>query len=436
VSKNKNDIDSLTPEIMEQYLQGKLNEDEQYAVEKLMLNSSFESEAMEGFSLNNEGLKEDLVHLNQRLENRIAAEKKNGIAFWLKIAASLTLLAICAYVVVDLTKVSTTAPQVALQEEKIEPKESDQQQVEIEFIVQEEIAIVESPPEKDLIASNYNPKKEITPKQEVVMPQVPAEIEAEAPVENDLDEMILSEAEYNNDMAFAEESAKEDVSGMAKAEQKMSLAAPSFESRSSTPMKKSKMTDSQIKTISGKVTSADDGSPLPGINVILKGSTIGTVTDLEGNYKFDSLPPESEELVFSFIGLASEEVNIENKKILDIALSADVAQLSEVVVTAYGESVEDSQSSYFNAKPSLGMVQYKEYLKTSLRNPDKVSGKVTLKFDIEKDGSLTNFEIKKSLGESYDAEAIRLIKEGSKWVPALKDNKAVKSSARITVKFE
>lgn len=88
--------------------------------------------------------------------------------------------------------------------------------------------------------------------------------------------------------------------------------------------------------ISGKITSAEDGSGLPGVNVVVKGTTIGTVTDAEGYYRLYA--PFDAVLVFSFIGLKSEEV--ESQPTMDVQLQSDVTQLSEVVVTAYGVSTE------------------------------------------------------------------------------------------------
>ncbi|MEM9389933.1 MAG: SusC/RagA family TonB-linked outer membrane protein [Bacteroidota bacterium] len=91
----------------------------------------------------------------------------------------------------------------------------------------------------------------------------------------------------------------------------------------------------QEKKVSGKVTSIDDGSPLPGVNVIVKGTTNGSVTDIDGNYSI-ALPSEGGVLVFSFIGLATEEVEVGNRSVVDVSMSTDVKQLSEVVVTALG----------------------------------------------------------------------------------------------------
>ncbi|WPP52254.1 SusC/RagA family TonB-linked outer membrane protein [Catalinimonas niigatensis] len=85
--------------------------------------------------------------------------------------------------------------------------------------------------------------------------------------------------------------------------------------------------------VSGKVTSSEDGSPLPGVNIIVKGTTVGTVSDIDGNYRI-SVPEGENILAFSFIGYISQEVEINGRSTIDLILSSDARQLSEVVVTA------------------------------------------------------------------------------------------------------
>jgi TonB-linked SusC/RagA family outer membrane protein len=91
----------------------------------------------------------------------------------------------------------------------------------------------------------------------------------------------------------------------------------------------------QDRTISGKVTSAEDGSGIPGVNVVVKGTTTGAVTDVDGNYKF-SVSTEGGFLLFSFIGLETQEIEIGSRSVIDISMASDVQQLSEIVVTGYG----------------------------------------------------------------------------------------------------
>lgn len=90
----------------------------------------------------------------------------------------------------------------------------------------------------------------------------------------------------------------------------------------------------QERTITGKVTSSDDGTGLPGVNVLVKGTTNGTVTDAQGVYTISA--QANSVIIFSFIGYVSQEVNIADRTSLDIQLASDVTQLNEIVVTAQG----------------------------------------------------------------------------------------------------
>ncbi|MBX2969772.1 MAG: TonB-dependent receptor [Cyclobacteriaceae bacterium] len=90
----------------------------------------------------------------------------------------------------------------------------------------------------------------------------------------------------------------------------------------------------QDRTVTGRVTSADDGSSLPGVNVVLKGTTLGTNTDVDGRYSI-SIPSSGGTLVFSFIGLRSQEAEVGSRSVVDVSMQTDITQLSEVVVTGY-----------------------------------------------------------------------------------------------------
>ena len=89
------------------------------------------------------------------------------------------------------------------------------------------------------------------------------------------------------------------------------------------------------QTISGTVNDADNGEPLPGVNVLAKGTTIGTVTDVNGSYRL-TIDDEVEVLVFSSIGYATQEVAINSRSTINLSLLPDVQSLSEVVVIGYG----------------------------------------------------------------------------------------------------
>jgi TonB-dependent SusC/RagA subfamily outer membrane receptor len=90
-------------------------------------------------------------------------------------------------------------------------------------------------------------------------------------------------------------------------------------------------------TVTGSVTGAEDGTPIPGVNVLVKGTSVGTVTDIEGNYQI-AVPDDGSVLVFSFIGLVTEEILVGSQSTINMIMSADLTQLEEIIVTAYGTS--------------------------------------------------------------------------------------------------
>lgn len=90
----------------------------------------------------------------------------------------------------------------------------------------------------------------------------------------------------------------------------------------------------QDRSVSGKVTD-DTGEGVPGVNVILKGTTTGTTSDIDGNYKLN-VPSEGGTLVYSFIGMTTQENEIGARSVIDVGMLADARELSEVVITAVG----------------------------------------------------------------------------------------------------
>lgn len=102
----------------------------------------------------------------------------------------------------------------------------------------------------------------------------------------------------------------------------------------------------QDRTVTGRVVSTEDGTAIPGVSVVVKGTATGTVTDSEGRYSLTTSSGST--LVFSFIGLQSQEVIVGDQAVIDISLAADATQLSEVVVTAIGVERNAKEVAYAN----------------------------------------------------------------------------------------
>jgi len=92
---------------------------------------------------------------------------------------------------------------------------------------------------------------------------------------------------------------------------------------------------SQANVITGAVTSAEDGSPIPGVSIVVRGTTIGTITDVDGNYSL-AVPENAIKLMFTFVGMKTVEETIGGRSVIDVTLEVDILGLEEVVVTSLG----------------------------------------------------------------------------------------------------
>lgn len=129
--------------------------------------------------------------------------------------------------------------------------------------------------------------------------------------------------------------------------------------------------DARILQVSGTVTGQDDGLPLPGVNVLLKGTANGTTTDAGGKYVL-SLPDEGGILVFSFIGYAIQEIPVTAQTTVDVVMIQEAQSLNEVVVTALGIEKEKSAVAY-----SVTEVKGEEFTQARENNvANALSGKI------------------------------------------------------------
>lgn len=126
------------------------------------------------------------------------------------------------------------------------------------------------------------------------------------------------------------------------------------------------------QTVTGKVIDGNDGAPLIGASIVIKGTSIGTVTDINGEYKL-VVNSANDFIIFSFIGYLPEEIDVGAKTIIDMSLVMDISELGEVVITALGISREEKSLGY-----SVGKVSSDELTKVAQENVlEALSGKVS-----------------------------------------------------------
>ena len=112
--------------------------------------------------------------------------------------------------------------------------------------------------------------------------------------------------------------------------------------------------------VTGKITSSDDGATLPGVNVVIKGTSTGTTSGADGTYRIDAGSDAT--LVFSFVGYATTEVAVGQKTTIDIVLQTDITGLEEVVVIGYGSVKKTDLTG------AVSLVDPKELTKVNTNN--------------------------------------------------------------------
>lgn len=209
----------------------------------------------------------------------------------------------------------------------------------------------------------------------------------------------------------------------------------------STKMKIIKVSAPSSNLVKGKVTD-DKGEPIIGATVYYKDTNIGTVTDYNGEFAI-AKEKGNKKLIANFIGYNTVEIPVDTSRTMLIAMNEDKQKLNEVVTVGYGKRkkstvagstvISDNQTESLTPKPVIGMRQYRKYLKENLNRPTDescvgIKGKVMLTFFVDSKGRPYQIEIKESLCESADKEAIRLIQEGPDWT---RGNQPVE----MTIKF-
>ena len=157
------------------------------------------------------------------------------------------------------------------------------------------------------------------------------------------------------------------------------------------------------------------GEPLVGVTIVISGKTEGTVTNYAGRFKL-TLPSQTEYLELNYVGYASQQLYIKDQDYFDVTLIPEERIQSEVVVADRGKLAKTN-----GAKPVGGFQKLERYIKKSLRFPpqareNKITGEVELTFYVKADGQLRDIRVTKSLGYGCDQEAIRLLREGPKWM--------------------
>lgn len=381
----------LDIDVLEDYLDGKLDAKAMHRVEKLSLEDPFVAEALAGLSQSPKRT-QSLSLLQKQLAERIAqkpVEKKRWaitsqrlsiasaaavlfiavcILFWMKGSKRQQMLAANEPKKVDVT----IAPQVA-------KEKTDTSAVLTEQSIVAKPAIAKSIRTKDA-------DKAVLIKNAPIIATNDQPIIASAPVESRMAEQKAGGQEL------------EEITLAKEKKQVQTRAAVT-----ALPSKAEGIMPGQFK---GKVISKDTGMPIEGAIVRLEGADRGTITDRNGEFRLVADSSQNQKLTVGFSGFSTTEVGAKSNQPVNVLLEANKNSLITIL------------ASKNNVLPLGGWDNYQKYLRANHQFLKLTTAKVDieLSFLIKKDGSVSSIKVIQSADKAKDKEAIRLLKDGPKWI--------------------
>ncbi len=417
------------------YLKDKLPNSERHTLEQDINADPFLSDAIDGFSrLPADELENDLLALTRRLENRTKPQSNKRLYFYLSAAASIVILIGIGVLYFNF---SDNNKQIAqqhktqhIQNEKRSQPDTNQIKIvqeKSQKIKQDSATPSAAAPKSatPLVKRNSNKKTAIGQKKKT---SKPVNKKTSVPKTNP----IQLTAKHNTLLA------------------------------------------DQIHKIKGKVKSESDSQPLPGVNIIIKGSTAGTVSDFDGEYELDVKSGDT--VVYSFIGYESqEEIVSETTEIADVTLSNQNIALEEVVVVGFGtqksqiltsaSTVEADNLSKTKTNPLVGRARkeingdrikknklskkkdqenyspkggfrkFSKYIKKNKRIDHNNALEIQAELTIASTGQVNLVNIISSCSNEVQEEVIRLLKEGPTWKRNSKEDNTGNNKVTVIIKL-
>ena len=410
------------------YIRGLRKGKEAHRLEKESMQDPFLADAMDGYN-QVEGNHEQRIEKLRMQVSAHSAKKKNTYAITWSIAACLIIgFGISSYFL--FLKKSMT-DEVFIAEESVSTKLAEPAAPPTPAIPA--TPTVPATPQKEIALATTKVKTDSTPISEITARQAD---------KKDMIAKIQATSQPQQGVPVMEEVSEETA-----ALQEVVATMDTFESESDKKMKLAKVATilPQKNMIKGRVTD-EKGEPLIGASVTYKGTNIGTITNMNGEFSLVK-KDDKKRLTAQFIGYDPVEIRVDTSRTMLIAMNENKQALNEVVVVGYGakknkKSVtagtvvkgNEQANKDITPQPVIGKRKFQKYLKENLVRPTdekcaQVKGKVVLTFLVNKEGRPFSIKVKESLCESSDKEAIRLIQEGPDWIYGTK-------LAEVTVHFE
>ena len=448
---SKKDKHITSPEDFLNYHTNKMSGDERNAFERKLHKDPFDDDASEGFSsILSEEATRDLKQLRSRIQKRSQSGNK---LIWYRIAASVAILAIVSSVFYTVIKnrIDKGTGQLIVSETISDEKE------EKEISRFQPVSPVQ-PEEKKPDIAGAGDKKIVQPPLKDAGIAKKTESTGFATVQEEKTETLIESAdliteEVNRSAALPVPETKKMIIQEEKSEiiEELSLVN----------------SPKTVKPIKGIVLSSGDSSPLPGVSVLVKGTNLGTITDMNGLFTIPASRDSATILMAQVIGMESKETKSGDSSFVTIEMESNDQGLSEVVVVGFGsrkrlagnrsetmkdkvpvpasQSVPDRsetrnvqlQLQTSNPAPLNGFDRFNEYVRKNQVFPSTElklsSAKVILNFLVRIDGTKDSITVVKSPGEEFSAEAIRLLKEGPGWRPAMRNGEKVEEAVQIKI---
>ena len=413
------------------YIRGLRKGKEAHRLEKESMQDPFLADAMDGYN-QVEGNHEQRIEKLRMQVSAHSAKKKSTYAITWSIAACLIIgFGISSYFL--FLKKSMT-DEVFIAEESVSTKLAEPAAPPTPAIPA--TPTVPATPQKEIALATTKVKTDSTPISEITARQA------------DKKDMIaeIQTTSQPQGAPVAAVPMMEEVSEETAALQEVGATIDTFESESDKKMKLAKVATilPQNNMIKGRVTDGK-GEPLIGASVTYKGTNIGTITNMNGEFSLVK-KDDKKRLTAEYIGYDPVEIQVDTSRTMLIAMNENKQALNEVVVVGYGAKknkksttlgsvvkVEEQAEKEITPQPVIGKRSYQKYLKENLVRPTDdnckdIKGKVVLSFFVDEEGKPQNITVIHGLCEFADKEAIRLVKEGPKWTSG-------KLPARVTVRF-
>ncbi|WP_113651140.1 carboxypeptidase-like regulatory domain-containing protein [Pedobacter namyangjuensis] len=413
----------LDIDVLEDYLDGKLDAKAMHQVEKLSLEDPFVAEALAGLSQSPKRT-QNLSLLQKQLQQRVAqkpVEQKRWrlTSHRLSIAATAAVLFVTVSVLFWLKgakqdEMLTGQPKnievaIAPQTSKGETKNAKALSTDKNA----EQAKVEQAP---IVATTIKPRSAKTVP--VIEQQTPLDVPSEAKAEASA--MMLRRSEEK----VAKNEAVDEIIVNAKKE---AVARETIQQLQSRAPGVSMNTNNIFR---GKVYDKN-GVPVPGASVKIEGRNVGTVTDRNGDFRING--DSSERLAVAYLGFNTKTVDARSNQPINVQLEPNTSALNEVVVVGGDVARKVVAKTVAVAVPEKGWANYEAYLteNNQLLKKGKTDKEVVLGFVVDKKGLPTQIKIVKSADAQMDKEAIRLLQNGPKW--NVKDGEI--TNGQIAIKF-